>query len=131
MATRQRDTDRHETRDRPRDTDRHDRQRREDDRAEERPRRRTGRVSATGASRAAVKHVGELIARDVVGVVSVRRGDEDGWVVGVEAVEDRHVPSSADILAIYELELDDRGDLRSYQRVRRYTRGSTGGQERT
>ncbi|HEY3507238.1 MAG TPA: gas vesicle protein GvpO [Actinocatenispora sp.] len=103
MATRERDTDDRGT-------------------AQRRP-----RVSAAGASKAAVKHLTGLTGRDIVGVVSVRRGEESGWTVGVEVVEDRHVPSSADILATYEVELDDRGDLRSYQRARRYTRGSTGG----
>jgi len=33
------------------------------------------------------------------------------------------VPSSTDVLAIYEIELDMDGELMSYRRVRRYSRG--------
>lgn len=48
---------------------------------------------------------------------------EHGWRIGVEVVETRRVPDSADILAIYETELDGSGGLVSYRRVRRYSRG--------
>jgi hypothetical protein len=48
---------------------------------------------------------------------------EDGWVVGVEVVEDRRIPSSTDILAIYQAELDEGGELISYRRIKRYKRG--------
>ena len=48
---------------------------------------------------------------------------EDGWLVTVEVVEDRRIPSSTDVLATYETELDRDGELISYRRVRRYARG--------
>jgi hypothetical protein len=48
---------------------------------------------------------------------------EDGWLVGVEVVEDRRIPSSADILAIYEARVGPDGDLVSYRRTKRYPRG--------
>jgi len=48
---------------------------------------------------------------------------EHGWVVDVEVLEDHRIPSSSDILAIYEIEMDDEGDLLSYRRTRRYRRG--------
>ena len=51
------------------------------------------------------------------------RAAEDGWVVGIEVVEDRRIPSSSDILAAYETALDMDGQLLSYRRVRRYPRG--------
>jgi hypothetical protein len=41
----------------------------------------------------------------------------------VEVVEDRRIPSSTDILSTYETEIADDGELLSYQRVRRYSRG--------
>jgi Gas vesicle synthesis protein GvpO len=49
--------------------------------------------------------------------------DEDGWIVEVEIVEDRRIPSSADMLALYEIELDADGELLAYRRTRRYRRG--------
>jgi hypothetical protein len=44
-------------------------------------------------------------------------------VVEVEVVEDRRIPSSGDILALYEAEMDMEGNLLAYRRIRRYRRG--------
>jgi hypothetical protein len=41
----------------------------------------------------------------------------------VELVETHRIPDTADILAIYEAELDEHGELVSYRRTRRYLRG--------
>src|SRR5690349_1481897 len=81
-----------------------------------------GRLTAATAGQAALGQITELTGKKPEGVTGVERG-EDGWVVGVEVVEDRRVPSSTDILAIYEIELDMDGELMSYRRVRRYSRG--------
>ena len=51
--------------------------------------------------------------------------DEGGWVVEVETVEDRRIPSSGDMLALYEVELDSDGEMLAYRRTRRYVRGQT------
>ena len=80
------------------------------------------RLNAAKAGQAALGQITQLTGKQPEGVTGVDRG-EDGWVVGVEVVEDRRVPSSSDILAIYEIELDMDGDLMSYRRVRRYARG--------
>ena len=88
-----------------------------------RPRRGSGdRLTAAKAGQAALGQITELTGKEPEGVTGVERG-EDGWVVGVEVVEDRRVPSSTDLLAIYEIELDMDGELMSYRRVRRYSRG--------
>ncbi len=81
-----------------------------------------GRLNAAKAGQAALRQIVELTGKEPEGVTGVDRG-EDGWVVGVEVVEDRRVPSSSDILAIFEIELDMDGELMSYRRVRRYPRG--------
>jgi hypothetical protein len=81
-----------------------------------------GRVDAAAAARAAAAHVLALTGRDFEGVVSVERTD-DGWRIGVELVETRRIPDTADILAVYEVETDDDGELRGLRRVRRYARG--------
>ena len=80
------------------------------------------RLTAAKAGQAALRQITELTGKEPEGVTGVERGD-DGWVVGVEVVEDRRVPSSTDILATYEIELDMDGELMSYRRVRRYARG--------
>ncbi|MFI7450807.1 gas vesicle protein [Nonomuraea sp. NPDC049714] len=82
-------------------------------------------LSAATAGQAGLRHIAALTAREVEGVTRVKP-EGDGWLVGVEVVEDRRIPSSGDILALYEAELDAAGDLLSYQRLRRYRRGSGG-----
>lgn len=58
-------------------------------------------------------------------ITSAAPTEEGGWVVEVEAVEDRRIPSTADMLALYEVELDSSGELLAYRRKRRYMRGQT------
>lgn len=71
----------------------------------------------------AQEHIGALTGKSVVGVTSVEPVENGGWMVQVEVLEDRRVPSSSDMLALYEAELDDNGDLLAYRRTRRYARG--------
>jgi hypothetical protein len=73
--------------------------------------------------------IGDLTGHDVEGVISVERNDE-GWRVGVEVVESHRIPDSADILAIYEVCLDEDAELVSYRRTERYSRGQTVGRSR-
>ena len=85
-----------------------------------RPRRRRGDPAA--AARAAAEHVLALTGREFEGVVSVEQTD-DGWRIGVELVETRRIPDTADILAVYEVETDHSGGLCGLRRVHRYARG--------
>jgi hypothetical protein len=55
--------------------------------------------------------------------VSSLSHDEDGWHIVADLIEMKRIPDSADVLATYEVRLDDKGNLLSYQRTRRYTRG--------
>jgi hypothetical protein len=79
-------------------------------------------LSAAEAAQAGLRQIGDLTGKQPEGVTGVEPTD-DGWVAGVEVVEDRRIPSSSDILAIYEIEFDLSGELLSYRRVRRYARG--------
>jgi hypothetical protein len=81
-----------------------------------------GRLSAAQAARIGLDQIAELTGKEPEGVTGVEPG-EDGWIVTVEVVEDPRIPSSADILATYETEFDMSGELLSYRRVRRYSRG--------
>ncbi|GAA4219605.1 hypothetical protein FHR32_000433 [Streptosporangium album] len=85
--------------------------------------RRSRALSAVTAGKAGLRHISDLTSKEVEGVTFVRP-TEDGWQVGVEVVEDRRIPSSGDILALYEVEMDQEGNLLSYHRTRRYKRGS-------
>lgn len=68
----------------------------------------------------------EITDGEPVRITSVAPTDEGGWVIEVETVEDRRIPSSADILALYEVELGPDGEMLAYRRIRRYMRGQTG-----
>jgi hypothetical protein len=81
-----------------------------------------GPRGATAIARRAAALVSTLTGRAPESTVSLERCD-GGWRVGVEVVEVARIPDSADILAVYDVRLDDHGDLISYQRTRRYPRG--------
>ncbi|TDC58825.1 gas vesicle protein [Actinomadura sp. GC306] len=82
-------------------------------------------MSASEAAKRAAEHVTSMTGRSAESVVGLERADEDGWRVQVEVVETRRIPDSADILAVYEIEVDADGELVGYRRVRRYPRGRT------
>lgn len=83
---------------------------------------RSSRLRAPEVARLALEQLEELIGRSAEGVTSLQRG-EQGWLVGVEVVETRRVPATTDVLALYEADLDEAGELLSYRRVERYPRG--------
>ena len=85
-----------------------------------------GELGAAQAAKIGLRQIAELTGKQPEGVTAVEPG-EDGWIVSVEVVEESRIPSSADILATYETEFDLTGELLSYHRVRRYSRGSGGG----
>ncbi|WJD95631.1 gas vesicle protein GvpO [Streptomyces antimycoticus] len=121
---RHRDERHHE--ERPRTRPRAERDRHEQGHERERPRRSA--LDARGAARSAARHVEGLTGRAAEGVTSLERG-EDGWIIGIEVVETHRIPDSTDILAEYQVELDDCGELSSYRRTERYYRGR--GEDRT
>lgn len=49
--------------------------------------------------------------------------DEKGWHVVIDMLEMSRIPASTDILGEYELLLDDKGKLLSFERKRTYLRG--------
>jgi Gas vesicle synthesis protein GvpO len=85
-------------------------------------RRPNSGLTARQAAKAALRQIAELTAKPAEGITGMEH-TEDGWTIGIEVVEDRRVPSSADILATYETVIDADGELLSYRRVRRYARG--------
>ena len=82
-------------------------------------------LTAAAAAAEALAHVNELISSKPVGITSVEPA-EDGWLVEVEVLEERRIPSSADLLALYEVELDPEGELMAYRRTKQYGRGRSG-----
>lgn len=82
-------------------------------------------LGAGAAAAAAAEAVRSLIGKETLGIASLEP-TEDGWLVGVEVLEHARVPSTSDILGLYEVEIDLDGELLSYRRARRYTRVETG-----
>jgi hypothetical protein len=62
------------------------------------------------------EQLGELTGLDVGSTVSVRK-DESGWCVQIEVVEKKSLPDSQDILATYEVSLDETGNLLNFSRI--------------
>ena len=55
-------------------------------------------------------------------VTALERTDEGGWIVELEAVAERRIPSSADMLERYEIELEADGEVLAHHRINRYMR---------
>ncbi|MET7768348.1 gas vesicle protein [Nocardia sp. NPDC005366] len=81
-------------------------------------------LNAVQAATAAIEHLVELTAAEVQGATSIEPTDQ-GWTVEVEVLADRRIPSSADMMALYEVEIDLDGNLLAYRRTKRYSRGSS------
>lgn len=62
------------------------------------------------------QRLGELTGLPIGSTVSVRMG-ECGWCVQVEVVEKESIPDSQDILATYELQVDQDGEILDMSRV--------------
>lgn len=82
-------------------------------------------LTGAQAARRAAQELVELTSKDLEGVIGIRR-DGDSWKVEIEALEMRRIPSTTDVLAVYEVSLDAEGELVGYQRVARYVRGNAG-----
>jgi hypothetical protein len=74
------------------------------------------------ALRSAREQLADLLGRVPESVSSLRRSDE-GWEAQVEVLELERVPDSTSVLASYHVALDAEGQLMSYERRSRYTRG--------
>ncbi len=84
--------------------------------------RRNGSLSATDAVQTARGLVESMTGRSPETVSGVNRSEDGGWTVCLDVVELSRVPASTDVLATYEVVLDEDGDLDDLQRTRRYTR---------
>ncbi|WP_231442412.1 gas vesicle protein [Brevibacterium zhoupengii] len=80
------------------------------------------RVSTVQAVKKAVEQFSALTGRSPESVVGARWAD-DHWAVRLEVVESRRVPDTADLLAEYDIQLDEQGELLEYSRQNRYVRG--------
>lgn len=94
-----------------------------DDRESRRPNRDRGNPAVTVARKAA-RQLCELTGKEPEAVTAISRTD-DGWKVELDVVELHRVPETADVMAVYVVEVDGDGQLTSYRRTRRYVRSQT------
>ncbi|HEY8526906.1 MAG TPA: gas vesicle protein GvpO [Acidimicrobiales bacterium] len=80
--------------------------------------------SLAGVAAAAARALADLTGRTVDAVSGVQRTD-GGYQVTIEVLELSRVPSTTDVLATYEVEVDGSGAVTSYQRAHRYYRNQT------
>ncbi|MDG9717760.1 gas vesicle protein [Streptomyces sp. DH24] len=80
------------------------------------------RPSPVEVLRQARGQLAELTGMDAESVSSFEQTDE-GWALEIEVLELQRVPDTMSLMASYHVDLDPRGTLTGYRRVRRYERG--------
>lgn len=81
----------------------------------------------TAVLRQARRHLAELTGREAESVSGLEHDGEGRTRVRLEVVELDRIPHTTDVLATYELSLDDQGRLLDCSRVARYSRSSSEG----
>lgn len=80
------------------------------------------RLSAKELTEAATSTIVDLTDQEPETVAGME-WDGEAWRVQVDVVEVARIPNTTDVLATYEVRLDDEGTLLGYARTRRFTRG--------
>jgi hypothetical protein len=62
------------------------------------------------------EQLGDMTGLELGSIVSARR-DDRAWHVRVEAVEKKSLPNSQDILATYDLTMDDDANVLDFSRI--------------
>jgi hypothetical protein len=93
------------------------------------PVRGAGTRETQAALREARAQLESLLGKSPESVSSFER-TQDGWLISFEVLELSRVPETTDVLASYEVELDESCGLRRYARVRRYARSQANGDDR-
>ena len=73
-------------------------------------------MALTEVVKKAREQLGALAGLGLGSTVAVKR-DEAGWCLQIEVIEKRSLPDSQDILATYELMLDEGANLLTFSRV--------------
>lgn len=85
----------------------------------------TPRGSLRDVTRQAVADFSDLTGQTTIGV-SGARPEKDGWSLLVDVLELERIPPTTSVLATYRVDTDAEGNLRSYERLRRYLQSETG-----
>jgi hypothetical protein len=80
------------------------------------------RLGIKKLSERVLNEISDLVGCPAEGVTGVRRNDT-GWVLTIEVRELEKVPETGDVLASYEVHVDDDGEITEFERKQRYLRG--------
>lgn len=69
-------------------------------------------------------HLSEITSLKVNNITGIRR-DGDNWCVTFELIEKTSIPDAMDVLGIYELVLNENGELVNFERKSIRKRGDT------
>jgi len=81
-------------------------------------------MKASEVTKVAEKELAALTKLESSGVKGVSR-DEEGWHVTVEMIEKKSIPDGMDLLALYEVTLDEEGNVLKFERGKLRKRGDT------
>jgi hypothetical protein len=84
-----------------------------------------GRASLEEVVRSGRDAFASVFGREPESVSEVERVDE-GWRLVLEVTELERIPQSTNVMASYEIRLDDQGGLEGYRRTKRYYRNQAG-----
>jgi hypothetical protein len=70
----------------------------------------------------AARDLADALGWEWEALIGLRRGS-DSWTVTMDVVETHRVPSTTDVIAVYDIEVDGEGELLGYHRKRHYIRG--------
>jgi hypothetical protein len=85
-----------------------------------------GKLSAVELARAAMTALRELTGHKPEAATGLEwDGESDTWRVTVDVLELERVPNTTDVIAAYEVRLDQGGALHGYKRLRRFTRAES------
>ncbi|WP_328452945.1 MULTISPECIES: gas vesicle protein GvpO [unclassified Amycolatopsis] len=85
----------------------------------------TSALTAARAIRAATEVFVAITGRQPDGVTGARQTAERGWSVLIDVVELERIPATTSVIGTYRVDVDSAGELVSYERIRRFTRGTT------
>jgi hypothetical protein len=77
--------------------------------------REIGTIRLGDAIHGAIEQLQSLLGLEVSSVTGAAR-TEDGWRMTIELIERKAVPDTQDLLGVYEVHLDEEGELTSYER---------------
>ncbi|MFI9761474.1 gas vesicle protein GvpO [Streptomyces sp. NPDC051963] len=80
------------------------------------------RQTPTEVLRRARDQLGDMTGMTAETVSSFEKTD-GGWSLAIEVLELAKVPETMSLMASYQVDLDEQGQLTGYRRIRRYERG--------